>query len=128
MELLNQVLQAVIGVAVPILGAFLMALLNKSAKEASQRTENERVKLYIDEILNTVSAAVAYTSQTYVDELKKSNSFSVENQKVALSMAKSTALSLLSKDARKYLDMVYGDAFKYLGVLIEEQVFKQKQE
>lgn len=125
-NLLTTLLQAVITVAVPILSAFAVKWLNAKAAQASAQATNEKARAYINEAAEAVSTAVAFTSQTYVDELKKSQTFTADNQKEALNKAKDKALSLLSQSAIEFLNMAYGDATEFLTAQIEKEVRFQK--
>lgn len=125
-NLLTTLLQAVITVAVPILSTFAVKWLNAKAAQATAQSDNERARAYIQEVAEAVSTAVAYTSQTYVDGLKKSQTFTVENQKEALTLAKDKAISLLSNSAIEFLNMAYGDATNFLTAQIEKEVRFQK--
>ena len=128
MDLLLEVLQAIIGVAVPILTGFFIRFVNSATTQAKERTENDRVKRYVSELNDSISTAVAYVSQTYVEELKNDDKFSAEKQKKALNQALSVTRGLLSKEALKYFGMLQDDITGFLVKKIEEQVFLQKGE
>ena len=125
-NLLTTLLQAVITVAVPILSAFAVKWLNAKAAQASAQATNEKARAYINEAAEAVSTAVAFTSQTYVDELKKSQTFTADNQKEALNKAKDKAMALLSQSAIEFLNMAYGDVAEFLTAQIEKEVRFQK--
>ena len=125
-EIALTVLQAVLSVVVPIATGYLVAFLKNKAAQAKAQTENEAAKRYIDEIENAVSTAVTATSQTYVDALKKENTFTLEAQSKALKMAYDTALAMLSTSAIDFVENVYGDLYKFLTAKIEENVRVQK--
>ena len=128
MDLLLEILQAIIGVAVPILTGFFIRFVNSAAAQAKERTENDRARRYIYELNDSICTAVAYVSQTYVEALKDDNKFSAEKQKKALDQALSVTKGLLSKEALKYFEMLQDDIAGFLIKKIEEQVFLQKGE
>ena len=80
----------------------------------------------ITEIADAVSAAVAATSQTYVDALKKAGSFDLEAQKQAAAMALSACISAISPAAKEFIVAAYGDLTEYLTNKIEAEVRSQK--
>ena len=128
-----EVLQAVILAVVPILATVFIQWINSARKEVLARTENEVFQRWATEINESVSTAVAYTSQVYVDAIKQKaikqkGVFSKQDQIDALNMAKKAALDLLSADAKKFITSVYGDIGNFLAKKIEEQVFLQKGE
>lgn len=70
-ELLFQILQAVIIAVIPIVSAYSIKWIKQAAEEAKASADSEKIQGYITEIANAISDAVAATSQTFVDELKK---------------------------------------------------------
>lgn len=126
--LLSQLLQAVLIVAVPVLAAAAIYGAQAGAKYLASKTDNDVIKKYLEDVADAVSTAVTYTSQTYVDQLKNSKSFSKENQKAALQKAVEKARDLLTEDARKFLEEAYGDLNEYLISKIEAEVRRQKNE
>jgi len=69
---------------------------------------------------------VTFTSQKYVDELKKSGQFTKENQEWALKVAIAQAKVLLTQEAKDFLEAAYGPLDRYLEGLIEAEVRNQK--
>lgn len=124
---LFELLQAVLIVAIPISAAFLANFLrNKSAQTAAQ-IDSEKARRYLSEITNAVTTAVTATSQTYVDELKKTGAFTKEAQLEALDKSIDTAMSVISPAAAQFAAEVYGDLEEFLIAKIEEAVRMQKQ-
>lgn len=127
-ELLSTLLQAVIIAAVPICVGAAIKGIQAGAKYLASKTENEAAKKYLEDVADAVSTAVTYTSQTYVDALKKSDKFTKENQEAALQMAVDKAETLMTAEARAFLEKAYGDLNAYLVSRIEAEVRVQKQQ
>jgi len=125
-ELLMTLIQAVIIPAIPILVTFLVKLLKAKAEQATIKINNELVQQYLQEAVDSVLQAVAFTSQTYVDNLKKQGKFDAEAQKIAFTTAKEVALQLLTEDAKKMIGDLYGDLMVWLDTKIEQTVKEQK--
>ena len=125
-EFLFELLQAVATAAVPVCAAFLVQFLRRKSAEAAARTDSLTTKELLAEVTEAVTTAVTYTSQTYVDALKKSDSFSKENQEEALTMAVEKAKSLLTAEAIVFLEEAYGDVTEFLKTNIEAEVRSQK--
>ena len=70
-ELLSNLLIAVITAAVPVITAYGISLIKKTAENAAANTSNVKEQGYIREIADAISDAVAATSQTYVDALRR---------------------------------------------------------
>lgn len=127
-EFFFELLQAVATAAIPVCAAFLIQFLRRKSEEIGTKVDSITAKELLDEVTDAVTTAVAYTSQVYVDELKKSNQFSKENQTEALNMAVDKAVRLLTEETVKLLEEVYGDVTSYLAARIEAEVRAQKQQ
>ena len=125
-EFLSTLLQAVLIAAVPVISAFIGKGLTALSGYLSSKTENDTAKKYLTAAEEAAKKAVTYTSQTYVDALKKSGSFSKENQEEALSRAVDKAKSLLTVEAIAFLEEAYGDLTEFLKTNIEAEVRSQK--
>lgn len=127
MQFLWELLQLVIIAAVTALTPFLVKFIIEKASQLKAGTKNELIASSIDNIAIAVADAIAYTNQTYVDELKKSKTFSVENQKEALQKSLEVAEKSLTESARKYIQTTYGNVAEYLTVKIESDIKKSKE-
>ena len=125
-EFLFTLLQAVATAAIPVCAAFLVQFLRKKSEQIGAQIDNMELKELLDEVTDAVSTAVTYTSQTYVDALKKEGIFDVEAQKKALETSLNMAISLLSESARSALETIYGNLDDYLVSTIEAEVRTQK--
>lgn len=83
-EIFTDLLKAVITAVVPILSVFAITAIRKMRDKAIAQTDNIKHQDYILEIAEAISVAVAATSQTYVDALKKTGAFTKEAQEEAL--------------------------------------------
>lgn len=127
-EILLDLVLAVIAAAVPVITAHAVGYIKKAKEKAVASTDNVKVQGYISEISNAVVSAVAATSQTYVDALKKAGTFSEEAQKEAAEMAFSVCLSSISPAAVDFIERAYEDIRGYLSAKIEAEVRRQKGE
>ena len=125
-DLLNELLIAVITAAIPVLAGFLISFINKVKENAAANTDDVKKQGYIAEISAAVTDAVAATSQTFVDGLKKAGAFDGEAQREAAKMALDICVSSLSASAVSFIETVYGDLGEYLVSRIEAEVRRQK--
>lgn len=125
-EVLFTLLQAVIIAAVPVITTYLCKFLQTKKEEAKAKTDNETASALINNALDAVTTAVSYTSQTYVDTLKRSGTFTTENQREAFQKAYDTAVQIMTQEAADYIEQVYGGISDWLTAQIEAQVRKQK--
>jgi hypothetical protein len=125
-DMLVALLQAVIVAAVPILTGFAVSFFKNKSAQIAVQIGNERAKQALEELSGAVSAAVAQTGQDYVDDLKKSGTFSAEAQIAALKRAKETALAALTPVAKNYLTENHDGLQRLLEAKIEEAVRARK--
>lgn len=126
-EFLSILLQAVLIAAVPVIAGFAAKGLTALAQYLGVKIENTTVAKYAQEITQAVTTAVTYVSQTYVDELKKSGTFTAENQKIAIEKALEVARQQLTQEALEFITTAYGDITEYLTSLLEAEVRNQKE-
>ena len=100
-EFLIELLQAVATAAVPVCAAFLVQFLRRKSAQIGAEIDSLDMKELLAEVTEAVTTAVTYTSQTYVDALKKGGIFDKEAQLEALRKSKDKTLSLLSVSAKK---------------------------
>lgn len=125
-DLLMQILQAVIIVIVPIIGAFFVDVL-KSYKLSNDVISNNIItNALFDDIIDIVIQVVKSTSQTYVDSLKKDGVFTLEEQVEAFNITKQEVLDLLSEEMKEFIVDKYGNLDLWLETKIEQIVKETK--
>lgn len=125
-ELLPVIIQTVLIPLLIALTGFLVKWINAKANQLKEKATDDRYFLYIDILQELVTKTVIMVNQTYVDELKKTNSFSKEAQAQAFKMVYETVITSLSEDVYTYLEKIVGDLDDYITVLIESSVKEQK--
>lgn len=125
-EFLSTLLQAVLIAAVPMIAGFAAKGFVALTRYLGVKTENAALANCTEEIAKAVATAVTYVSQTYVDELKKSGTFSEENQRIAIKKALEVAKQQLTQQALDFISNAYGDITQYLTSLLEAEVRNQK--
>ena len=125
-DFFTSLLLAVISAAVPVIAAFFVSYIKKAKENIAASTDDIKMQGYLEEIMNAISDAVAATSQTYVDALKKQGSFTLEAQKEAASKALTACVATISPAATAFIEAVYGNAKAYLMNKIEAEVRRQK--
>lgn len=125
-EFFSTLLQAVLVVAVPVIAAFASKGFVALAQYLGVKVENATFAKYADQIAKAVSTAVIYVAQTYVDDLKKSGTFTEENQRIAMQKALEVAKKQLTQEALEFIEITYGDITEYLTSKLEAEVKIQK--
>ena len=121
-----ELLRAIATAAIPVCAAYLIQYLRRKSEQIIAQTDNMTIKAFLADATDAVSTAVTYTSQTFVDALKKEGKFDKDKQQQALKKSLDKAISLLSESAKKALEDIYGDLAAYLTSKIEAEVRSQK--
>lgn len=125
-DFLTQLLQAVIIAAIPVCASYLIRFLNQKSGQIAAETDSVELKSLIEQVNDAVTKAVTYTTQTFVESMKKNGIFDAEAQAQALQKSLDKTLALLSEVAKSALEDIYGDINEYLTVRIEAEVKTQK--
>lgn len=92
------------------------------AQANTQLSEHARLNTIIDQVQQTVTMIVTSVNQVFVDGLKASGKFDAESAKEAKEIALDMADTLITEEAIKAIEKVYGDAGVYLDSMIEQVV------
>lgn len=90
------------------------------------KIKNKKIAELLSSILNIVTNAVKVVYQTYVENIKGTDEWTVDTQKKALQMALEEAKKQLSKDTIKFIEDTYGNLDDYLTNLIEATLYNLK--
>ena len=126
MEVLQQVLYAVITAVVPVLTGFLCKWLASLYENNKAKIKNEKVQVVLGQVADMITAAVETTTSTYVKELKTENLFNAEAQKEAFKKTFDAVKKQLTEESTKIIEETYGDVEEYLTNKIEQLVEKLK--
>ena len=121
-----ELLHTIATAAIPVCAAYLIQYLRRKSEQIIAQTDNMTIKAFLTEATDAVSTAVTYTSQTFVDALKKEGKFDKDKQQEALKKSLDKAISLLSESAKNALTDIYGNLEAYLTSKIEAEVRSQK--
>ncbi len=125
---LSELLLVIITAAVPVITVYAVNAIRKIGTKAAVDTDDIMLQGYIEEITTAVTDAVAATSQTYVDALKKTDKFDKEAQADAARKALTACIASISPAAQAFIEEAYGNISDYLTNKIEAEVRKQKLE
>lgn len=130
-QFLNELLIAVVTVAIPIVVKYLTSYLNALKKKHLAEVEQDD-KIAFDnsiiEAIDLVQKVVDKVSQTYVDSLKAQGKFDKEAQVESFNKAFEDAKSLISTETQGLISSVYTDFDKWVEVQIESYIRNKKLE
>lgn len=113
--ILTNIIEGICGLAFTALSLYVTYFINKHIKD-------EKAKAWALSLSKIILSAVQSVQQTYVDNIKGTDAWNAETQKIALSKALAVSESQLSEDMKKWISENYGDVTAYLTELIEAQI------
>lgn len=127
---MNEILKSLFEIVIlPILGiltTYAVFLIRTKINKLKAQSENELFNKYLTMLNETIADCVLATTQTYVDSLKKQDSFDMGAQKVAFTTTYTNVMKILSEEAIKYLQESLGDLNAYINNRIEAEVLLNK--
>ena len=126
MEVLQNVLYAVITAAVPVITTFLCRWLASLYENNKTKVQNEKAQATLGQVTDMIVAAVETTTSTYVKQLKADNLFDADAQKEAFNKTFEAVRKQLTEESTKIIVETYGDVETYLTNKIEQFVEELK--
>ena len=123
-ELLNQVIEALLTLALLIITGVLIPEVKKWIKS---KTDNEVINTVTNELFREVDIAVNYVEQTMVKQLKKDKKWDTKSQKKALETAVNVVLSNISQKTSAYLQENSSNIVETVKQYIEANILYKKQ-
>ena len=130
-EMLNYVLYVVLTVIMPVVATYVVNLIKAKIKESNiiaDATKNEDLSKIVEGAVSDVMDAVLYINQIYVDSLKASGRFDEKAQEEAFNRAYVEAMNMISDEAKKVIEQLYGSFDKWLKLKIESSVNMAKKQ
>lgn len=128
-EVINYVLYIVLTAVLPVIAAYAVNLIKAKIIESgliADAAKNEMLGQIIESALSDVMDAVLYVNQVYTDSLKASGRFDETAQKEAFNRAYVESINLISDQAKKAIEQLYGSFDKWLKLKIEASVNSAK--
>lgn len=124
-EVLNYVLYVVLTVILPVIAKYAVDLIKTKIRESNiiaNAAKNEDLSVIMEGALSDVMDAVLYVNQVYTDSLKASGKFDQAAQTEAFNRAYVEAVNMISDEAKKVIEQLYGSFDKWLKFKIESFV------
>lgn len=128
-EVINYVLYIVLTAVLPVIASYAVNLIKAKIIESgliADAAKNEMLGQIIESALSDVMDAVLYVNQVYTDSLKASGRFDETAQKEAFNRAYVESINLISDQAKKAIEQLYGSFDKWLKLKIEASVNSTK--
>lgn len=130
-EVLNYCLYIVLTVLLPVVAKYTVDLIKSKIKESNiiaNATKNEDLSKIVEDALSDVMDAVLYVNQIYTNSLKASGKFDKAAQEEAFNRAYVEAVNMISDEAKKVIEQLYGSFDKWLQLKIESSVNMAKKQ
>ena len=94
----------------------------------NSKIKNNKARAAVENVRDIITAAVAQTSQNFVDDLKKSGEFSADRQREAFMMTFDAVKKQLTVEAAAAINAITADAEAWISAEIEKAVKANKKE
>lgn len=121
-DILKQLFEIVIFPLLGVATIYVTYLVKLKINEVKQKLDSDIATKYFNMLDKTVCEAVLAMNQTYVEALKKEGKFDAEAQKTAFTAVYNQVISILSKDAKAYLENAVDDLTALINNKIETQI------
>ena len=111
---------------IPLVVLYAKTLIQMKIEELKKKIDNENVDKYLGLANDILQKVVTEVTQTYVDNLKATNSFDVEAQKKAFVLAKEKFELIATDEVKNVINEVMGDYDAWIQSAIETLVNQQK--
>lgn len=111
---------------IPLLVVYLKTLIQAKTEELKTKTDNEIIDKYLDMANDILLRAVTETTQVYVNECKKTGSFTKEAQAKAFEMTKNRFEEIATEEMKNVIKELVGDYEAWINVSIETLVSQNK--
>ena len=122
MDLVQNILSAIITAAVPVLTVYACKFLQALYEEHKGKIKNETIRTVLGNVTDMIASAVTTTTSTYVKSLKAEGLFDADAQKEAFNKTYEAVKQQLTAESKEIIEQVYGDIETYLTNKIEELV------
>ena len=126
MELLRNIVYAIMAAVVPILTKFVCDWLKSMFEANKEKIQNDKVRLVVENVTNMVASAVVTTTSTYVKALKAENVFDEAAQKEAFHKTKDAVMAQVTTESANIIEYAYGNLDIFIDNLIERFVEELK--
>lgn len=126
LDMIKDVFEVLIVPVLGVVATYLITLINAEKEERLQKANAEKTKFYIEILNNTIVDCIRATNQTYVETLKKNGTFDAQAQEEALNRTYEAVMSILTNDAKVFLDNAIVDLSSYITNKIEAEIKCQK--
>lgn len=130
-EVLNYCLYIILTIILPVVTKYVIVLIKTKITESNiiaDATHNEDLSKIVEGALSDVMDAVLYVNQVYTDSLKASGKFDKAAQEEAFNRAYAEAMNMISDEAKKVIEGLYGSFDKWLQIKIESSVNMAKKQ
>ena len=125
-DVLEIVFKLIILPIIPLVVLYAKTFIQLKIEELQEKIDNENVDKYLGLANDILQRVVTEVTQTYVDNLKSTNSFDVEAQKKAFMLAKEKFELIATDEVKNVIDEVMGDYDAWIQSSIEALVNQQK--
>ncbi|SHJ66850.1 hypothetical protein SAMN02745975_02601 [Geosporobacter subterraneus DSM 17957] len=118
-ELVITVIRGLLIPLVPVIAAYLIALIKKKTEDINNQLKDAQLHKYADMTENIINTAVTAVYQTYIDDiLKKRGVLTDEEMKTAFNFIKENSVKIISQILMEELSKKYTALDKWIENMI----------
>ena len=125
-ENLSLIISVLIEIFIGVLGTFFIYFIKQGINYLKSYTYTKQQQNFLDSVQNLIIDCVECTNQTFVDELKKENSFDLDAQRQALQITYERVINLLTPKNIEILSTYTNDIEEWIKTIIESYIKSSK--
>lgn len=106
----------------------LIGYVTSAIKLQIDKIKNQKIKNHLNIINETIAQTVAFTTQTFTNELKENDKFDDDAMKIAFDKTLKATKKMMASSTRDIITSIYGDVDMYLKSKIEQEILEQKRQ
>ena len=120
------IVKSLLSLLVTLLCYAVTVITGKLSALIKQKVQDKKISSALERVNQSVSDAVKYTAQTFVNDLKAKGEFTEEQKRLAFNTALEKAKVVLGEEVKSTITNFIGDIDEIIKVKIESEIASTK--
>lgn len=120
------IVKSLLSLLVTLLCYAVTVITGKLSSLIKQKVQDKKISSALERVNQSVSDAVKYTAQTFVNDLKAKGEFTEEQKRLAFNTALEKAKAVLGEEVKSTITNFIGDIDEIIKVKIESEIASTK--
>lgn len=120
------IVKSLLSLLVTLLCYAVTVITGKLSSLIKQKVQDKKISSALERVNQSVSDAVKYTAQTFVNDLKEKGEFTEEQKRLAFNTALEKAKAVLGEEVKSTITNFIGDIDEIIKVKIESEIASTK--